>query len=219
MPSFEQKLARLQTSTPESSVNASSRGVDRPVVPNTSLTPSELIPLQGTGYDRRAPGDRIKTGVVLDVNVGEGTCRVQTRSGEVLDRVRPTSMGGGSAGTGMIGLPSPQTRCIVLKTGEMFSDNVLIGTFPPLDPEDSKTQVGPAKEVLPGMVAHHFEDGGRFLLSPSGMVDIKAHPWAHRTYVPSEHLIREHVRQFSQKSGPHDLFRRISSTEEENSFL
>lgn len=175
--------------------------------------------LQGTGYDKRAPSDSVKTGVVIDVNIEEGTCRVRTQAGEALDRVRPMGMGGGSGGTGMFGLPTPRTRCIVLKTGEVFSDNILLGTFPELDPSDGKTPIGPAKELLPGMVAHHFDDGGRFLLAPSGMVDIKAHPWAHRTYVPSEHLIREHVRQFEQKSGPHDLIRRISSTEEENSFM
>jgi hypothetical protein len=175
-------------------------------------------PLEGTGFNARSPNDRIRTGAVIDANVGEGTVRVKTRSGEVLDRVRVMGTGNGPAGTGLMAMPLPRTPCVVLSQGAAFEDHVLLGTYAPLS-SDQKSVIGSGTDLLPGMLGYWFEDGGHVQLHPSGMVDIKAHPWAHRTYVPREHLIKEHVRQFEQVAGPHDLFRRISSTEEESSVL
>jgi hypothetical protein len=160
------------------------------------------------------PKPAFEQGVIAEANVGEGTVRVRTTNGRVLDNVRLPSMVAGPGFGGMSGMPHPGTECLVAVFGDRY---YLVATYAP---RTNRAGVqGPSTETLPGEIRMDFENGGHALFSPDGTIDLMAHPWARTFFLAREHMVREFMRKWERISGPHNLLRSVNDVEDELSFF
>lgn len=149
----------------------------------------------------------IEQGFILESHVGEGTVRVRTVSGRVLENARLASMLAGPGISGVSAMPLPNTECLVF-TSESLA--LVIGLFPP--PADRMGLNDPSSETLPGEFRFQFESAHAGF-SPDGTFDLMAHPWCRSMYIGREHLLKEHIRQWERLSSPFNLMRSINSAE------
>lgn len=175
-------------------------------------------------YSKRGP-ETAYTPVLATVerlNIENGTFAVRTQTGELLDRARLLTDGGGPTGLGVQAMPLPGSLCVALRSSKPHQPHLVAGTFASWakgDDEEGLAKKTLADDLAPGDWRYLFENEGMVRFSLDGQIEMSAHPWAERVYLPGQHLIRDHARNWETVSSPMNLLRYKNSLEEGSSFF
>ena len=146
---------------------------------------------------------KMEVGVIDEVMPEKGECRVITEHGRVIENARITQPMGTPEGYGMRLTPQANTRCLIAmaETDQQRSirgdDAYVIRTLRTPDVKGESGDWG-----APGDFTYEMPNAGRFLVSQSGVVDIKSDPWARISILPEDCRIKTKVKNFEKIYSP-----------------